>query len=443
MGQTLDDALKIRDLRTVRALLDDMNVADIAEELEKMDEKQAVRLFRVLHKDVAAGVFAYLSRDMQMHIVEAITGPEIGGIIDDLFLDDAVDFIEEMPANVVERVLENVPENKRNIINHFLQYPDDSAGSVMTIEYVSLKADMTVTEAFAHIREVGIDKETVYTCYVTGHDRVLIGAVSVRALLLADTKALVGDIMEPNVISIVTVEDKETLVGYFNKYDFMAIPVVDHENRLVGIVTIDDALDVQKEEASEDFAIMAAMSPSEEPYMKTSVWKLTQNRILWLLLLMLSATMTGAIITSFEKSLAAVPALIAFIPLLMGTGGNAGSQTATLIIRGMAVEEVALSDVWRAWWKELRVAVLCGAALAIVNYLRIQLLGGDFLLAITVSLALYTTVILSKSIGCLLPIGAKKIRLDPAIMASPLITTIVDASSLTMYFVIAKAVLKI
>lgn len=424
-------------------MLNEMNVADIAEELEKMEEKQAVRLFRILPKEAAAEVFAYLSRDMQKHIVEAITDPEIGGIIDDLFLDDAVDFIDEMPASVVQRILKNVPENKRNIINHFLQYPDNSAGSVMTIEYVSLKADMTVAEAFAHIREVGIDKETIYTCYVTGYDRVLIGAVSVRTLLLADTSVLVSDIMEPNVISVATVEDRETLVSYFNKYDFMAIPVVDHENRLVGIVTIDDALDVQKEEASEDFAIMAAMSPSEEPYMKTSVLKLTKNRILWLLLLMLSATMTGAIITSFEKSLAAVPALIAFIPLLMGTGGNAGSQTATLIIRGMALEEVALSDVWRAWWKEVRVAALCGAALAIVNYLRIKLLGGDFLLAITVSMALYATVILSKSIGCLLPIGAKKIKLDPAIMASPLITTIVDASSLTMYFVIARAVLKI
>jgi len=443
MEQTLSEALKNREIRTVRTLLNEMNVADIADELEQMEVQQAVRLFRILPKDMAAEVFAYLSRDVRKHIVNAITDLEIGRIIDDLFLDDAVDFIEEMPANVVKRVLKNVPENKRNIINQFLQYPDDSAGSVMTIEYVALKENMTVAKAFAHIRKSGIDKETIYTCYVVDSDRKLLGTVSVRTLLLADTAALVGDIMERNVISVVTAEDRETMVSYFNKYDFMAIPVVDNENRLVGIVTIDDALDVQEEEATEDFEIMAAMSPSEEPYMKTSVWKLTKNRILWLLLLMLSATMTGAIITSFEESLAAVPALIAFIPLLMGTGGNAGSQTATLVIRGMALEEVALSDVWLAWWKELRVAVLCGAALAIVNFSRIKLLGGDFLLAITVSLALYATVILAKSIGCLLPIGAKKMKLDPAIMASPLITTIVDASSLVMYFMIAKAVLRI
>jgi len=443
MVKGISTALKTRDLTEIRALLDGMNAVDIADELERMDTKLAVRLFRILPKDKAADVFAHFSRGMRNYMVDAITDAELSGIIDDLFLDDAVDVIEEMPAGVVKRVLKHVRQGKRDMINQLLKYPDDSAGSVMTIEYVDLKAGMTVKEAFAHIRKTGVDRETIYTCYVTDTERCLLGAVTVRTLLLANPSALVGDVMEKNVIVAVTTDDRESLVRDFRKYDFLAIPVVDHENRLVGIVTVDDAFDVQEEETTEDFEIMAAMSPSEEPYLKTSVWKLTKNRVVWLLLLMLSATLTGAIITKFENALAVVPALVAFIPMLMDTGGNAGSQSSTLIIRGMALEEITIADVWRVWWKEVRVAVLCGAALVVVNFLRIELTGGGTMMAATVSLTLYATVILAKSIGCLLPIFAKKLRMDPAVMASPVITTIVDAGSLAIYFSLAQVILGI
>lgn len=443
MVKEISRALKTRDLREVRAMLGKMNVVDMAGELEQMDTRLAVRLFRILPKDKAAAVFAYFSRDMRRHVVDAISDAELSGILNDLFLDDAVDFIEEMPAGVVKRVLGHVRQDKRDMINQLLKYPDDSAGSVMTPEYVDLKAGMTVQEAFAHIRKTGVDRETIYTCYVTDGQRTLLGAITVRTLLLAEPAALVGDLMERNVIYAVTMDDRESLVHDFRKYDLLAIPVVDGENRLVGIVTVDDAFEVQEEEATEDFQIMAAMSPSEEPYLKTSVWKLTKNRVLWLLLLMLSATLTGAIITRFENALALVPALVAFIPMLMDTGGNAGSQSSTLIIRGMALEEIAVTDVWRVWWKELRVAVLCGAALVVVNFARIALTGGGLMMALTVSLTLYATVLLAKSIGCLLPIMARKVRLDPAVMASPVITTIVDAGSLAIYFALAKAILGI
>ncbi|MDR1299590.1 MAG: magnesium transporter [Oscillospiraceae bacterium] len=433
------------DYAALRETLRDMNPVDIAEEFEAFDEtpEAAVKYFRMLPKDTAADVFAYLPNDIQQGIISAIKDYEIKNIIDELFIDDAVDFIEEMPAGVVKRVLSNLPAEKRDIINHFLKYPEGSAGSIMTIEYIDLKMDLTVGDAFARIRREGADVETFYTCYVTDAERRIVGAASVRALLLASPDDKIGDVMERGVIYAATGDDKESLANDFRKYGLLAMPVVDNENRLVGIVTVDDVMEVQEDEATEDFEIMAAVSPLDEPYLKTSVWQLTRSRVLWLLLLMLSATVTGSIIGGFEEALATVPALVAFIPMLMDTGGNAGSQSSTLIIRGMALEEIELRDVLRVFWKELRVALLCGAALSIVNFLRIVVMGGGVPMALTVTGTLFLTIMLSKSVGCLLPLGAKKLRLDPAVMASPVITTIVDAGALLLYFGIAKAILKL
>ncbi|MDR2903023.1 MAG: magnesium transporter [Clostridiales bacterium] len=428
---------------TMKEMFSEMHVVDIAENMEEMDNQVLVKVFRMLPKDKAAEVFAYLSRDIQEKIVASIADHELGNVIDELFVDDAVDFIEEMPANVVKRILATIPKETRDTINQFLKYPADSAGSVMTPEYVALKSDMTVLDAFNEIRAKALDKETIYTCYVTDPDRRLIGAISARTLLLSTLDQVVGDIMEQNIVFAYTADDKEELVADFSKYDLLAVPIVDSEKRLVGIVTIDDALDVQEEEATEDFEIMAAMSPSEDVYLKTSIWNLTKNRIPWLLLLMLSATFTGAIITGFEDALAVFPALVASIPMLMDTGGNAGSQSSVLCIRGMALGEIGLSDVLHVLWKEIRVAVICGALLVLVNFTRLMLVEHDILLALTVSAALYLTVLIAKTIGCLLPMAAKKLRLDPAVAASPVITTVVDASSLLVYFSLAKAILKI
>lgn len=428
-------------ITVIKEMLDSMHVADIAEEIESMEEQLGIKIFRMLPKDTAAEVFAYLSRDTQQNIVEGMADREIGGIMDELFLDDAVDFIEEMPANVVKRILAVVPAKDRDVINHFLKYPEDSAGSVMTIEYVSLKSDMTVGEAFSHIREMAIDKETIYTCYVTDGNRHLIGAVSAKKLLLSEMGQLVGDMMDKKIISAATTDDKETLVNGFVKYGLLAMPIVDSENRLVGIVTVDDVLDVQEEEATEDFEIMAAITPSDEPYLRTSVFTLTKNRIPWLILLMLSATVTGAIISGFEDALAVVPALVAYIPMLMDTGGNSGAQSSTMVIRNIALDEINLSDTLQVLWKEVRVAVLCGAVLCAVNFARIMLINRDIIMAIIVSLSLYCTVLIAKSVGCMLPLLAKRLKLDPAVMASPMITTIVDAFALLVYFALARAFL--
>jgi magnesium transporter len=427
----------------MKEMLSGMNAVDVAEELENLEGQLAVKVFRMLGKDMAADVFAYLSKDMRQCIVDIISDKEIGRIMDDLFLDDAVDFIEEMPANVVRRVLATVNKDTRELINHFLKYPEDSAGSLMTIEYVGLRANVTVLEAFKQIREAGVDKETIYTCYVMDTDRRLLGAVSARTLLLAEPGDLVGDIMDKNIISAKTTDDKEEVVNDFRKYGLLAVPVVDHENRLVGIVTVDDAFEAHEEEATEDFELMAAMSPSDEPYLRTGVWELTKNRVLWLLLLMLSATVTGSIISGFEGALAGVPALIAFIPMLMGSGGNAGAQSSTMVIRGMAIEEIELKDALIVFWKELRVAMLCGAALMAVNFGRVLLTNGDLMLALTVSAALFATIILAKSVGSMLPMAAKKLKMDPAVMASPVITTVLDASSLLVYFALAKLIMRV
>ena len=432
-----------RDYATLKETLKNSNPVDLAEGLEDLDTDQAIKLFRMLPKDAAAEVFAYLSSDMQQLIVNAIKDHEISRIIDELFLDDAVDFIEEMPAGVVKRVLNNVPKDKREIINNFLKYPEGSAGSIMTIEYVDLKEFLTVAQAFDRIRRDGVDKETIYTCYVIDSGRRLLGAVSAKSLLLASPDDKIGDIMERDVIFATTGDDKESIANEFRRYGLLAMPVVDNENRLVGIVTVDDVMEVQEEEATEDFELMAAMTPADEPYLKTSIWAMTRNRLPWLLLLMLTATITGSIISGFEDALAVMPVLVTFIPMLMDTGGNAGSQSSTLVIRGMALEEINLSDVFVVWWKELRVSALCGVGLGIVNFVRVIIFQKSATVAMSVSLALCATIILSKTVGCLLPLFAKKIKLDPAVMASPVITTIVDAGALLIFFGIAKIILHI
>ena len=442
-ANSIIDMIKKTDFVALRQKLDGMNIVDIAAELETMDGQDAIIAFRILSKDKAAEVFAYLEPDNQQSIIEYIDENEIGGIVDELFLDDAVDFIEEMPANVVKRVLANVTPDRRRLINSFLLYPKDSAGSIMTIEYVSLKSNMTVADSFAHIRSTGTDRETIYTCYVTDNERRLIGLVTARSLFLSDKEKLVYEIMEPHVIYSRTHDDREELIDSFRKYGFIAMPVVDNENRLVGIVTYDDALTIQEEEATEDFEKMAAMSPSEKPYLKTSILSLSKNRVPWLFLLNLSVFITGAVVKSFEDALAVMPVLITFIPMLMDTSGDAGSQSSTLIIRGMALGEIKPTNFFAVLWKELRVAFICGGILAIINFTRVIVFNHAFGLALATSLALLAATILAKTVGAMLPLGARIIKIDPAVMAGPILTTIVDAASLMVYFSLAMLILHI
>ncbi|MBQ7718360.1 MAG: magnesium transporter [Clostridia bacterium] len=444
MLEKILELLEARKFASIREILNDANEVDIAALFEELPEEYALRVFRLLPKEVAADVFSYMSNDIRQNIIEAITDQELSGIIDELFLDDTVDLIEEMPATVVKKVLANTDSKKRALINRFLQYKEDSAGSIMTIEFVDLKKEMTVRQAFEYIRRTGVDKETIYTCFVTNKSRTLEGVVTVKDLLLSDDDEIIENIMDTNIIYVSTDDDKEVVAKIFDKYSFLSLPVVDKEKRLVGIVTFDDAIDVIQDENTEDFEKMAAIIPSDEPYLKTSPFKHARHRLPWLLLLMISATFTGAIITSFQEKFMSVAgaALVAFIPMLMDTGGNCGSQTSTLTIRGMSLGQIQGRDVLKVWWQEISVAVMTGAVLAIVNIVRIYLLNGrNILLALTVSLSLYATVIIAQSVGCLLPIGAKKIGLDPAVTASPLITTIVDACALSIYFVIAKIIL--
>lgn len=440
MYEKISEFLTGRKFAEIRKLLNDANPVDIAQMFEELDEEDVIRVFRLLPKEVAAETFSYMSSEAQKNIVESMTDRELSGIIDELFLDDTVDLIEEMPASVVKKVLANTFGEKRSLINRFLQYKEDSAGSIMTIEFVDLKKEMTVEKAFEHIRKTGVDKETIYTCYVIDANRVLEGVITVKDLLLAAPSDIVGDIMDTNIIYATTDEDKEDVAHIFHKYDFMSLPVVDKEKRLVGIVTFDDAMDVMEEENTEDFEKMAAIMPSERPYLKTSIFEHAKHRIVWLMVLMISATFTGAIISSFEDAFKVIPVLVAFIPMLMDTGGNSGSQTSTLIIRGMALGEIEGRDVLRVWWHEIAVSLILGAALAAVSILKTYFLNGrDMWLSITVSLSLYATVIIAQSIGCLLPIAVKKVGLDPAVAASPIITTIVDACALSIYFAVAKA----
>ncbi len=435
MERRIVDLINENKVQDIRNELLELNIVDIANVLEEVDKHQLVMIFRILPKDVASGVFAYIPVELQQHLVESITDKEVKGIIDELFLDDAVDFIEEMPANIVKKVLKNTDEELRKLINQLLNYPDYSAGSIMTVEYVDLKKEMTVKEAIGHIKKTGVDKETINTCYVIGKNRTLEGVVSIRKLILSNDDQIIKDILNDDVISIKTTDDQENTAQLFKKYDLTAMPVVDNENRLVGIITVDDIVDIIEQENTEDLQKMAAMQPSEEEYLKTGVFELAKHRITWLLILMLSATFTGNIIKRFEDVLQSVVVLTAFIPMLMDTGGNAGSQSSTLIIRGLALGEISMSDALKVFWKELRVSVVVGLVLAFVNFLRIFYLEGvGAMVSLTVCITLFMTVVLAKVVGGLLPIVAKSVKLDPAIMASPLITTIVDAFSLIIYF---------
>ena len=416
---------------------------DIAEGLEEVeDSSKVIKLFRMLPKDIASDVFAYMTSDQQQLIAESATNAEIKALVDDMFMDDAVDFLEEMPANVVKKVLQNADETTRATINQLLNYPENSAGSLMTIEYVDLHDYFTVRKAMDYIRRTGIDKETVYTCFVIDDQRHLVGQVSLRKLIIAPESTVIRDIMDTNIVSAKTTDDQEAVADDFRRYDLTSIAVCDKEERLVGIITIDDIVDVIQDENTEDIKKMAAIIPSDEAYLKTSVWNLVTHRLPWLLLLMISATFTSTIITHFETLLSGAVVLTAFIPMLMDSAGNSGSQTSVTVIRNMALGEVELSDWLRVLFKELRVAVLSGLALAAVNFLRMMIFtSAGMMVSLTVSVTLLCTVVIAMAVGCLLPMGAKRLGLDPAVMASPMITTIVDACSLLIYFMIASAML--
>ena len=434
---------------TVRDILVTMNPADIAAIFAELEDKKLPLSFRLLPKELAAETFVEMEPDQQEILIQSFSDNELKEVLDELYVDDAADLVEEMPANVVKRILKQADPEMRKSINQILRYPENSAGSLMTTEYVSLRPQMTVEEAILRIRRQGVDKETIYTCYVT-QGRKLIGLITVKDLLLADDDELrVEDIMLTNIISVTTHTDQEEVVRMFDKYNFLALPVVDGENRLVGIVTVDDAMDVMVDEATEDMELMGGMIPSEKTYMKSSVFELFKNRILWLMLLMVSATFTGMIITAFEDALAAQVALTAFIPMLMGTGGNFGAQSSVMVIRSLSLGELRFADIGRVLWKELRTSVLCGIALAVVCFVKIWLVDCLFLgnaaitwqINLVVCLALAVTVVIAKVVGGLLPLVAKAFRLDPAVMASPFITTIVDAVSLLIYFVVANLLL--
>ncbi len=435
---------------TLRDILVTMNPIDIAALFVDLEEKQIPLMFRLLPKEQAAETFVEMEPDAQELLIRGFSDNELKAVLDELYVDDAADIVEEMPANVVKRILKNADPEMRSSINQILRYPDNSAGSIMTTEYVSLRPNMTVEEAILRIRRQGVDKETIYTCYVTGKDRTLLGLVTVKDLLLAeDDETPISDMMLTNLISVTTRADQEEVAHLFSKYDFLALPVVDGENRMVGIVTFDDAMDVMEEEATEDIEMMSGMLPSEKSYLKSNVFELFRNRIPWLMLMMVSATFTGLIITSFESALAAQVALTAFIPMLMGTGGNSGSQSSVTVIRALSLGELKFKDIGIVLWKEIRTSVLCGIALAVVCFAKIwfvdRMLFGNHDITLEVDLvvclALCVTVIVAKVVGCMLPMAAKALKLDPAVMASPFISTIVDALSLLVYFLFAKTVL--
>lgn len=442
--EALLDLLERRDYHALRAMLAEENEVDVAEALAELPQEKAVVAFRTLPKELAAEVFSNLPPETQQVIIQSATDQEISAIVEELYVDDAVDMLEELPANVVKRVLKNAGPDTRRLINQYLNYPENSVGSIMTAEFTDLRQSMTVMEAIDHIRRTGADSESIYTCYVTNASRKLEGVLTIRELLLAKDDQRVGDLMETDVITAETTEDQEEAVARMMKYDFISLPVVDKEQRLVGIVTVDDVMDVMEEEATEDFEKMAAMAPSEKPYLKTSVFSLAKHRIMWLLVLMISGMITGGILGRYEAAFAAMPLLVTFIPMLTDTGGNAGSQSSTLVIRGMAVGEIELRDFMKVFWKELRVSILVGVVLSAVNFVRLIITyPGNEMIALTVAMALFVTVLLAKTVGGILPMAAKLCHADPAIMAAPLITTIVDAISLVVYFQIASALLPI
>jgi len=449
MEKALVQMLTDKKYATLRDILVTMNPSDVAGIFSGLEENQIPLLFRLLPKELAAETFVEMETDAQELLIRGFSDNELKEIVDELYADDAADLVEEMPANVVKRILRQADPEMRNAINQLLRYEENTAGSIMTTEYVSLRPEMTVEEAILRIRRQGVDKETIYTCYVT-KNRTLIGMVTVKDLLLApDDEMLISELMFTNLISVTTQTDKEEAARMLSKYNFLALPVVDGENRMVGIVTFDDAMDVMEEEATEDMELMSAITPSEKTYLRSSSFELFKNRVPWLMILMVSATFTGLIITAFEGALAAQVALTAFIPMLMGTGGNSGSQSSVTVIRALSLDELQLKDIARVLWKELRTAVLCGIALAAVCFIKILLvdrmmMGNEeitLMVDAVVCLTLAVTVVIAKLVGCALPMAAKALRLDPAVMASPFISTIVDALSLLVYFLFAKALL--
>ncbi len=451
MKSALSALVENKKYSSIRDVMVTMNAADIASVLDETPDNVLPLLFRLLPKELAAEVFVEMSTEAQELLIRAFSDRELKAVVEELYADDAADIVEEMPASLVKRILSQADPSFRRDIHEILKYPEDSAGSIMTTEYVNLHPDMTVDEAMAHIRKTGIDKETINTCYVTEKKgRHLIGAVSIRTLILADGNEKIADIMRTNPISVTTMEDQETIAQMFSKYDFIALPVVDGEGRMVGIVTVDDAIDVMEEEATEDIEVMAAVTPTDKPYLETSVWTIWKSRVPWLLLMMVSATFTGLIISRFENALSVIPALTAFIPMLMDTGGNSGSQASVTIIRGLSLGEIEFKDILRVIWKEFRVSLLCGLCLSVCTFAKILLVdflllgsgsddwGQNLLVAGVVAVTLLTTVFCAKLIGCSLPLFAKKLGFDPAVMASPFITTIVDAVSLLVYFAFAS-----
>lgn len=444
MTNRINELIEKNQYMTLRNELIEENYVDIAELLEELPSQELIKVFRLLPKDIAADVFSYLPIDKQQLIITTLTDREVGNIIDNLYADDAVYLLEEMPANVVKRVLASANAETRRDINHLLKYPEDSAGSIMTVEFVDLKEYITVGEALTRIRKTGVDKETINVCYVLDQQRRLLGTVSLRKLILNDTEAVIGDIMNENVIKVNTLMDQEEVVLTFQKYDLTTMPVVDSEERLVGIITVDDIVDIMQQETTEDIEKMAAITPTDKPYMKTGVIETWKKRIPWLLLLMISATFTGFIISSFEHALAAQVVLTAFIPMLMDTGGNAGGQASVTIIRGLSLNEIVYKDTLKILWKEIKVALLCGITLSVANFAKLMLIDRiGFYVSLVICLTLLLTVLIAKIVGCTLPILAKRMGFDPAVMASPFITTIVDAISLIIYFQIASVILGI
>ncbi|SET67752.1 magnesium transporter [Natronincola peptidivorans] len=442
MHERFLELIEEKKLALLKEELKEMRAADVAEAFDELDKKNSIILFRLLGKDEAAEIFSHLSTQQRMHIVDVMHENQLNEIIDELYFDDMIDFLEEMPANFVKKVLTSATEEERKLINQFLKYPENSAGSLMTIEYVDLKKEMTVKEALEHIKKTGPDKETIYTCYVLNEKRKLEGLVSLRKLVLFDDNLLISEVMNEDFIATKTLDDQEEIASIFKKYDLLTLPVVDKEDRLVGIITIDDIMDVIDQETTEDFQKMAAMEPSEEEYLHSRIFSLARRRIPWLFILMITAMFTEGIIGRFEDILTAVAVLAASIPMLMDTAGNAGSQSSTLIIRGMALGEIELEDYLKVFWREFRVSLVVGVSLGTINFFRMLFISQvGVAVAITVSITLVLTIIMAKVVGGTLPIAAKKMKLDPAIMAGPMITTIVDALALIVYFSIAIAII--
>lgn len=444
MAQELLRIIRENNISELRQVSQRMNSVDIAKSMEELEGKYLLLVFRLLTKDTSAEVFSYLDKESQQKIIELITDDEVKEIIENLFLDDTVDIIEELPANVVGKIISNTSLEKRKLINQFLKYEENSAGAIMTIEFIDFKEGMSIKEAIDYTRKTGVNKESLDNCFIIDRERRLKGIISLKDLILSDENMLVSDVMETNIVSVKTFEDQERVAALFKTYDLLSMPVVDIENRLVGIITVDDIVDIIEQENTEDFQKMAAMEPNEQPYLKTPVLTLAKNRIVWLLVLMISATVTGSIIQGFEEVLQSVVILASFIPMLMDTGGNSGSQSSTLVIRGLALGEITTKDFLKVIFKEFRVSIVVATILAIVNFLRLYLFtSADLMISLTVCASLFFTVILAKVIGGVLPIISKKLKLDPAIMASPLITTIVDAFALIVYFGFAKLLLGI